>query len=74
MKITDKRTESKPATFYTLPCGEVFEYMNAIYLKLNSPGLLNNTYNFTKGMLVTFSDEIINPLEAELVIRGEKHD
>lgn len=70
MKITDKRTK-KEITFDTLETGELFEYLDNIHLKLDYRKKINNAFNFRSNTLETFLDEVVTPVEAELVIYGE---
>lgn len=72
MKIVDERTKRKPVTFKDLECGDVFEYFEDIYLKLNALITGQNAYNLNSNTFTSFSDEIVNPLETELMIRGQK--
>lgn len=76
MKIVDERKEGKRVPFKDLGIGDVFQWDDCVHMKVFSNIYSCNAIRFDDGRMTRFvnPDTKVFPLNAELVIRGEKNE
>lgn len=75
MKIVDERKENEKVCFGDLGYGDVFKWDDCIYVKVLSNYDTVNATNLCECRATSFMyNTKVTPLNAELVIRGEKNE